>query len=257
MDEILIVDDDPNSLSILARLVEKHGFAVRTAGSGQDCLDSVTERRPDLILLDVVLPDILGTEICTRIKSEPSWSEIIIILLSGHKVENADRIVGIEVGADDYMTRPVHGETLLAKMRALLRMRETFARDSSRPATAGLMPSTTDATGAALGVQSIREAYPTEFEDSVRQYSQMLVNAVKTRELDATPSDGPRARALGQRLGFLKATARDVVDVHRETMSRMLTTEESSRTSFYIREEGRILLVHLLGILMDFYRIRC
>jgi DNA-binding response OmpR family regulator len=118
--KILIVDDQLDLLELLQMALEHEGFQVRTAPSGTAALEAVAAEKPDLILLDIVLGDISGIKLTTKLKNSDEASQIPIILLTA-KDSETDIIVGLSVGADDYITKPFSTKVLLARMEAVLR----------------------------------------------------------------------------------------------------------------------------------------
>jgi len=122
---ILVVDDDPHMLRAHARLLDKAGYRVLKAASGRDGLRLARESEPDLVLLDVVLPDISGVEVCRRIKAERALVGGFVVLLSGLKTASDAQAAGLEAGADGYIVRPISNRELLARVEAFLRIRRT------------------------------------------------------------------------------------------------------------------------------------
>jgi len=120
--KILIVDDDPDVLFATARALRKEGYEVIEASTGRECLSKAKENKPDLILLDVMLPDIEGTEICKQIKADPFFEGIFVVLLSGFKIASDDQAAGLDTGADGYIARPISNLELLARVRAMARI---------------------------------------------------------------------------------------------------------------------------------------
>ena len=120
---ILVVDDDPEILSGTARLLTTAGYHTMTAQTGQQALDVAQKYLPDVILLDNVLPDIHGTDVCRRLKAEKATAGIFISILSGSKTHASDKSDGLECGADEYITRPIGNRELLARVKAMLRLR--------------------------------------------------------------------------------------------------------------------------------------
>ncbi|MFD2815250.1 response regulator transcription factor [Paracoccus aerius] len=115
---ILVVDDDAEIRSLLARYLGGQGFRVTTAQDRRECLARVADAPPDLIVLDVMLPDGTGLEICRGLQDQRP--RIPVILLTALK-EDVDRIVGLEIGADDYLGKPFNPRELTARIRAVLR----------------------------------------------------------------------------------------------------------------------------------------
>jgi DNA-binding response OmpR family regulator len=118
--QLLIVEDEERLRSSLQEYFEREGFRVATAGDGAEALDLLGQVRPALIVLDVQLPHLDGLEACRAIRQR-AGEAVGIILISGIKKEMVDRVVGLEVGADVYMTKPFETRELLAQARALLR----------------------------------------------------------------------------------------------------------------------------------------
>jgi len=116
-DKILIVEDDRNLLDTLKYNLRKEGHEVATAVDGAEALDVARREKPNLIILDLMLPKISGFEVCRILRKEM----IVPILMLTAKAEETDKIVGLEIGADDYMTKPFSLRELLARVRAMLR----------------------------------------------------------------------------------------------------------------------------------------
>ena len=123
---ILCVDDDVNVLYRLTDMLEKAGFPVIVAQTGYDALALAVSRKPSLILLDLVLPDLPGEEVCRRLRAHAPTADIPVVMLTV-KDREADKVMGFETGADDYVTKPFSEQILLARIRALLR-RHDMAR---------------------------------------------------------------------------------------------------------------------------------
>jgi DNA-binding response OmpR family regulator len=117
--KILIVDDDPNILLSLDYLMRKNGFQVFVARNGQEALDSIQTELPQLILLDIMMPDVDGYAICKHVKSEAALQHIQIVFLSA-KSKEADIQKGLELGASAYFTKPFSSKHLLQKVQELL-----------------------------------------------------------------------------------------------------------------------------------------
>lgn len=118
--EILLVDDDPEMRDFLREALEDGGFSVREAPNGAAALRSLRERVPALVLLDHMLPDMLGRDVCRQIRSEPAFSAIPVVMLTGMSGVT-DQIAGFEAGADDYVTKPFNLGELVARLRGHVR----------------------------------------------------------------------------------------------------------------------------------------
>lgn len=117
MTRILVVDDEPSIVEPLEFLLQKEGFSVTTASNGRQALEKFEAGGIDLILLDLMLPEISGTEVCRRIRAK---SDVPIIMLTA-KDSDVDKVVGLELGADDYVTKIQSSAELIARIRAVLR----------------------------------------------------------------------------------------------------------------------------------------
>jgi len=117
MPKILVVDDEPNIIELAKLYLERDGYQVEGVSSGHDALARQSTTKPDLIVLDLMLPDIDGFEVCRQIRAK---SNIPILMLTARK-EDVDKIVGLELGADDYFTKPFNPRELVARVRAILR----------------------------------------------------------------------------------------------------------------------------------------
>ena len=128
---VLIVDDDPDMAAFLARLLLTAGMKVDSVLDGKTALSSVLSEAPDLILLDVMLPDMSGFEICERLKADAATALIPIVLVTALE-DHESRVRGIEAGADDFLSKPVKREELLARVKTLRRLHETRKELESR-----------------------------------------------------------------------------------------------------------------------------
>jgi two-component system phosphate regulon response regulator PhoB len=126
MPTVLVVEDERDVQTLLEFNLRADGFETLRAMSGEEALGWLRVRVPDVILLDLMLPDLPGTELCRRIKADPRTSAVPIVVLSA-RGEEVDRVVGFELGADDYVPKPFSVRELLLRVRAVLR------RSSARP----------------------------------------------------------------------------------------------------------------------------
>jgi len=115
--KILIVDDDLTSAANIKFLLEKNGFSIDLAHCAAETFQQLKSKLPDLILLDVMLPDIPGTEICKAIKQDKQYSAIPVILMSGIRITETDRNLGFTAGAIDFLSRPFSNTELMASIR--------------------------------------------------------------------------------------------------------------------------------------------
>ena len=117
MKKILLVEDDPFLIDIYTSKLEKEGFSVKISESGEDCFKKIKQEKPDLILLDIMLPEYDGFVVCRKLRESTT---VPIIMLSA-KSEELDKVIGLEMGADDYMTKPFSARELIARVKSNLR----------------------------------------------------------------------------------------------------------------------------------------
>ena len=120
--KVLVVDDQPINVQLLKRKLEREGMTVATAHSGREALDQVAADKPDLILLDVMMPDMDGFEVCRRLKSNPTTHHIPVVMVTALD-QPSDRVRGLEAGADDFLTKPVSDIALVSRVRSLSRLK--------------------------------------------------------------------------------------------------------------------------------------
>lgn len=123
MARILVVDDEETIVELISFNLEKEGFIVDTATDGQEALLKIATKKPDLIVLDWMLPGLDGLDICRRIRQNPDTTDIPVIMLTA-RGEEVDRILGLELGASDYVTKPFSPRELAARVKAQLRARQ-------------------------------------------------------------------------------------------------------------------------------------
>ncbi len=133
---ILIVEDEEDIRELLKYNLEKEGYQVISAATGEEALAAVSRHRPALVLLDLMLPGLDGLEVCRRLRGEAESQQPSIIMLTA-KGEEADIVTGLELGADDYMTKPFSPRVLLARLRAALRRRSLPPPPATAPLQAG------------------------------------------------------------------------------------------------------------------------
>lgn len=132
--KILVIEDEPDLVRVLDYNLRQAGFEVQSVARGKEGLRLAQTASPDLILLDLMLPDLLGTDVCRTLKSDPKTRAIPVIMVTA-KGEEIDRIVGFELGADDYVTKPFSVRELVLRVKAILRRNEAEP-PSSAPALA-------------------------------------------------------------------------------------------------------------------------
>jgi len=118
--QILVIDDEADLLELVLYNLKKEGFSVDSATDGEAALSKIRKSKYDLLILDLMLPGIQGTELCRILRNDPKTSGVPIIMLTA-KAEEVDKIVGLEIGADDYVTKPFSPRELVARVKAVLR----------------------------------------------------------------------------------------------------------------------------------------
>lgn len=119
---ILIIEDEAHIAEFLQTVLENNGFATTVAGNGRSAMNQIEQVSPDLMLLDLMLPDTNGLQICRQVRQKPQYVPIIMVTA---KDEDVDKIIGLEIGADDYITKPIKTRELLARINAVLRLAQS------------------------------------------------------------------------------------------------------------------------------------
>jgi DNA-binding response OmpR family regulator len=202
---VLVVEDEASIASFVAAYLKNAGYAVRTTASGAEALKLVESEKPSLVVLDLMLPDIDGVEVCKRIRQS---TDMPVLMLTARD-EDVDKIIGLEVGADDYMTKPFNPRELVARVRAILR-RATTEREKGASAVLVHGDLTVDAgrREARVGEQEIQLA-PKEFD--------LLWELLDHRGLVLT-----RDQLLERVWGYTFAGDTRTVDVHVRQLRRKL-----------------------------------
>jgi len=174
---ILVIEDEADLQAVLEYNLRQAGHDVVVKGLGQDGLRAVRERRPDLILLDLMLPDMLGTEVCKTLKRAPDTQTIPIIIASA-KGEEIDRVLGFELGADDYVVKPYSVRELMLRISRVLGRKPTAEEDARSRVDFGLLKLDRDAHRAWVDADEV-ELTALEFKLLVTLYDRK--NRVQSR----------------------------------------------------------------------------
>ncbi|MBI3753843.1 MAG: response regulator [Deltaproteobacteria bacterium] len=152
MQKILAVDDETDILTLLKYNLEKAGFKVVSAQDGPEAISSAKKEKPNLIILDIMLPSMEGTEVCKILKKDDATSHIPVIMLTA-KGEEVDRIVGLELGADDYITKPFSPRELILRVKAVLKRGQR--EEKRKTITAGPIHIDMERNSAAVNKQTL------------------------------------------------------------------------------------------------------
>jgi DNA-binding response OmpR family regulator len=156
----LIVEDEPDIRDLLAFHLEREGYHVTRSRTGPDALRQVRARPPDLILLDLMLPELGGLDVCRRLRQDPRTASVPIVMLTA-RGEEVDRILGLELGADDYIVKPFSPKEVVARVRAVLR--RAGARDGAATIVSGRLVIDPDRHTVQVDAAAI-ELTPKEFD---------------------------------------------------------------------------------------------
>ena len=194
MVKVLVVDDQPELLHAMARLVAQAGYETLEASSGYECLQRVRQELPDLVLLDVVLPDLSGFEVCRRIKDDPATAGCTVVLLSGVRTDSDSQADGLEIGADGYIARPIANRELLARVAAFVRLRQASADLLQKQAElAQLLARRSQESQLLARAAADREARIMELKATVEQLRAQLLAAGLAPAAGDPLAEGPEA----------------------------------------------------------------
>jgi DNA-binding response OmpR family regulator len=216
MQQLLMIEDDARLAQMVGEYLEKSGFAVAKAADGKAGLDrlqdSGTSQLPDLVVLDLMLPDIDGLEVCRRIRAMPGEAGRVPVLMLTAKGDPMDRIVGLELGADDYLPKPFEPRELLARIRAILRRRGDGAPPASKQMRFGTLEIDRDArTVMVRGKPAELTSYQFDLLVALAERAgrvltrDQIMEAVRGRELEAFD------RSIDVHMGRIRAAIEDDV----------------------------------------------
>jgi len=131
-EKVLVVEDEEAILELITFNLTKEGYQVRGVATGEEALMATRDWLPDVVLLDLMLPGVDGLEVCRVLKADPAISHVAIVMVTA-KSEEADVVTGLELGADDYVTKPFSPRVLIARVRAVLRRRSVAVPDETTP----------------------------------------------------------------------------------------------------------------------------
>jgi signal transduction histidine kinase len=222
---ILNVDDNDGGRYVKTRILKLAGYRVVEAATGMEALGLVEEAKPQLVLLDVKLPDVDGMELCRRMKSDPVYKHIMVLQISAVHTTRADRVHGLECGADTYLIEPVEADELLAAVNALLRL---FDRERENRQL----------------VEQLREAehrkdnFLAALAHELRNPLGVISNAFHLLPLPQTPE--PLSQELrdiiGRQIGHMTCLVDDLLDVSRISRGQIGLTREACDFTAIVRQ---------------------
>ncbi len=217
---LLLIEDDLRLAQMVGEYLGQSGYGVSHAGDGQTGLVMLQERLPDLLVLDLMLPDMDGLEVCRKIRALPGEMAQVPILMLTAKGDPMDRIIGLEVGADDYLPKPFEPRELLARIRAVLRRRGDGGAAPTRRMRFGSLEIDRDTRTVSVGTQ-ICDLTSYQFDLLVALAERagrvltrdQIMEAVRGRELDAFD------RSIDVHMGRIRAA----IELDVKTPKRILT----------------------------------
>jgi len=209
MTRILVVDDDPGIVKVVRAYLEKAGFQVLVAYDGKKALHIARHDKPDLVILDLMLPEMDGWDVCRALRRE---SDVPIIMLTA-RVEDTDKLIGLELGADDYVTKPFSPQELVARVRAVLRRVEGMPAKPERISRGDI---TVDLSRHAVTVgDEPLDLTPTEFD--------LLATLMQDPGRTFT-----RSQLLEQTQGYAYEGYERTIDVHIKNLRHKIETDPSN-----------------------------
>ncbi len=233
-EKILIVDDDVDTLRLVGLMLQRQGYEISSASNGSQGLTKAMEELPNLILLDVMMPDMDGYEVTRRLRKNPATATIPILMFTA-KTQLDDKVTGFEVGADDYLTKPTHPTELQAHVKALL------ARSNVQKEEGEIVAAPQEQHGYVIGVLSARGGL------GVSSLASNLAAGLYTRSqsdvilAELTPGQGTLGMDLGapNQKGLTEILQGSTVEVTREKVQSTLVSHSSGVKLFLASENPR------------------
>jgi DNA-binding response OmpR family regulator len=264
---ILVVEDDETLLFAVTRALKKNGYQTLAAKNGREALRRFDETTPDLVVCDLVLPDTHGHKLAEEIQKKWQAEQPLFVFMSG--VNNAEEEVtkGFELGAVDFISKPFRMNDLLHRVHTVFRI---ITLEREKHLIEEEQKQSRDNEISSWGKLSQEKAGFTKliYEGNVFQdnnqpilsslesaYRKIIGKAVDARIYKTTETHSPELAALGERFGFLKATPRDVIKIHKNVFKQLAQNQNPKKVSLYI-EESRFILLELMGYLANYYRNR-
>ena len=216
MPHVLIVDDERDLVRLLEINLQAAGLETTSAGDGQGALRLASERTPDLVLLDLMLPDLSGTEVCRQLRADPARGDVAILMLTA-RGDEYDRVLGFEVGADDYVVKPFSVRELMMRVKAL--SKRAHERRAARASAEGVAPKQLKWRG--LEVDVVRHRV---FSDGVEVALRPLEYKLLSLFLEHPGKVFSRAELLEEVWGITADVNTRTVDTHVRRLRERLAT---------------------------------
>lgn len=243
--KLLVVDDSPDNLEVLSSRLRFRGYEVETATSGIGALEQVNRSHPDLILLDVMMPDLDGYEVTRRIKNDPQIPFTPIILVTARD-STQDKVAGLDAGADDYLTKPINFPELEARVRSMLRIKELQGELEEKNKELAQLSITDSLTGL-LNHRHIQEVVHEEYERARRTgepLSVVMLDFDHFKRVNDAYGHQVGDRVLQEMAEILNKTAREIDKLGRyggeEFIAVLPETDPENATVFAERVRERV-----------------
>lgn len=231
---VLVVDDILPNVKLLEAKLSNEYYDVLTATSGAQALEIVTEKMPDIVLLDVMMPEMDGFEVCRQIKSNPNTAHIPVVMVTA-LTEATDRVKGLEVGADDFLSKPLNDTALMARVRSLVRLKMTVDEWRSRETTASNLGVSERNTSAMH--ESYENARILIIEDEEFESEKMVAALAEDNDDVQVVTNGPNA------MGFVTTEDFDIIIV-----SLDLSEEDGLRLCSHLKSNERTRSIPILMV---------
>lgn len=262
--KILIIEDNQKLLSAISRALDKAGYIVQEASSLKKGKESFRKENPDLLIIDIVLPDGSGLDLAREITSTPGSEGQPFILMSGEKTNPYDDIEENDFEAVDFLSKPFSMTDLVSKTRVIFAVqrierrrieneKKVQQRELSEWET--MSGSDTTVTQSAYEVSVLSDPGSDLVKELTDKYAEIIERAVEARIYKTGAADTDLRKDFASRLGFLKAGPKDLVRIHSLFFSKT-DRDISTRKLAFFHEEARFILLEIMGYLVTIYRNR-
>lgn len=258
----LLVEDNPtDALLVRTTLESTPGFRIREAGTLADCRRLLAQARLDVVLLDLNLPDSQGIRTLEQVCAE--WPDIPVLVFTGLN-DHATKLAALRAGAQDYLDKGQLQTVLLGRVIRYAVERFAWVRASEaeqrrkemRSVEKLAVPAETAVTARIYSDGRVSEAYPAEFEANTALYADLLERAMRHRLYKTAPGISDQLRALAAEIGGRRGSPRDVIELHTTAMKQLVDASASRVRAQAFLEEGRLMVLELMGHLAAYYRVR-